>query len=75
MKIDSFFIKKIKRLKIYELNLLKKIKVFSVFDISLLKSTDLSTFIQKTFHFELDDEKLYTVKRILERKNQQYLIK
>ena len=75
MKIGLFFIKKIKELKIYELNLLKRIKVFSVFDISLSKSVDLSTFIQKTFHFELDDEKLYTVKRILEKKNQQYLIK
>ena len=45
VKIDSFFIKKVKRLKTYELNLLKKIKVFSIFDILLLKPADLSTFI------------------------------
>ena len=38
-------------------------------------SANLSTFIQETFYFELDDEKLYTVKRILKRKSQQYLIK
>ena len=74
VKIDSFLIKKIKRLKIYELNLFKKIKVFSVFNISLLESVDPSTFIQKTFHFESNDEELYTVKKILIREDQQYLI-
>ena len=45
MKIDSFFIKKIKELKTYELNLFKRIRVFSVFNILLLKSIDFSTFI------------------------------
>ena len=58
VKIDSFFIKKIKKLKTYKLNLLKKIRVFSIFNILLLKSANLSMFIQKTFHFESDDEKL-----------------
>ena len=75
VKIGSFFIRKIKELKTYELNLLKRIKVFSVFDISLLKSADFNTFIQKTFHFESDEEEIYTVKEILERKNQQYFVK
>ena len=75
VKIDLFFIKKIKKLKTYELNLLKEIRIFSVFDISLLKSIDFSTFIQKAFHFESDEEEIYTMKKILERKNQQYLIK
>ena len=68
VKINSFFIKKIKRFKTYELNLFKRIRIFSVFDISLLKSTNLSTFIQKTFYFESNDEKLYTVKKLLTRK-------
>ena len=45
IKIDLFFIKKIKELKTYELNLFKRIRIFLVFDISLLKSVDLSTFI------------------------------
>ena len=75
IKIDSFFIKKVKGPKTYKLNLFKRIKVFLIFDISLLKSVDLSTFIQKTFYFELDDEELYTMKKILERKSQRYLIK
>ena len=45
VKVDPFFIKKIKELKTYELNLFKKIRIFSIFDISLLKSVDPSTFI------------------------------
>ena len=75
VKVRSFFIKKIKGLRTYELNLFKEIKVFSVFDILLLKSIDLSTSIQKKFHFEPNDKELYTMKRILTRKDQQYLIK
>ena len=75
VKVDPFFIRKVKGLKTYELNLFKRIRVFSVFDISLLESVDPSTLIQKTFHFESDEEKVYTVEKILERKGQQYLIK
>ena len=75
IKIGLFFIKKIKELKTYKLNLFKEIKVFSVFDISLLKSADSETLIQKTFHFELDEKELYMVERILKRRCQEYLIK
>ena len=75
VKVGPFFIRKVKGPKTYELNLFKKIRVFSVFDISLLEPADLSTPIQKTFHFESDEEEVYTVEKILERKNQQYLIK
>ena len=75
VNIGSFFIKKIKESKTYELDLLKGIRIFSVFDISLLESVNPSTFIQKTFHFESDEEEIYTLKKILKRKDQQYLIK
>ena len=75
VKIGSFFIKKIKRLKTYELNLFKEIKIFSVFDISLLKPADSDTSIQETFHFESEKKELYTVERILAKQGQQYLIK
>ena len=75
VKIGPFFIKKINRLKIYKLNLFKKIKVFSVFDISLLKSVDPDISIQKISHFESNKEELYTIKNILKRKDQHYLIK
>ena len=75
VKVDLFLIKKIKELKTYELNLFKEVRVFSVFDISLLESADSNILIQKTFHFELNEEELYTVERILERRDQKYLIK
>ena len=52
VKIEAFFIKKVKELKSYELNLFKNGKIYLIFDISLLKLIDFNTFIQKTFHYE-----------------------
>jgi hypothetical protein len=43
VKVESFFIKAIKELVNYELDLFKDVRVFSVFHISLLKSVDLNT--------------------------------
>jgi hypothetical protein len=43
VKIESFLIKKTKRLVNYELDLPKNVKVFLVFYISLLKLVDLTT--------------------------------
>ena len=45
VKNESFFIKIVKRLINYELNLFKNVKVFLVFHISLLKLIDSSTYI------------------------------
>jgi len=53
VKIESFLVKKIKRLVNYELDLFKNAKVFLVFHISLLESVDFSTSIQKTFHYKV----------------------
>ena len=75
VKIGSFFIKKVKESKTFELELSKNAKIFSIFDIFLLKSADFSTPIQKTFHFESNKKELYTVKEILKKKDQRYLIK
>ena len=63
-KIESFFIKAVKRLVNYELSLLKNTRIHSIFHINVLKSADLNTSIQKDFHFE-NSEKEYTVERIL----------
>ena len=73
-KIESFFIKTVKESVSYELSLPKNTRIHSIFHINLLKSADLSTFIQKEFHFENSEEE-YTVKRILKKKDQNYLIK
>ena len=73
-KIESFFIKAVKRSVNYELSLPKNTRIHSIFHINLLKSADLSTLIQKEFHYENSEEE-YTVKKILERKDQSYLIK
>ena len=73
-KIESFFIKAVKGSVNYELNLSKNTRIHSIFHINLLKPADSSTFIQEKFHYENSEEE-YTVKKILERKGQSYLIK
>ena len=68
VKIEAFFIKKVKRLKNYELNLFKNAKVHLIFDIFLLKLIDFNTFIQKTFHYEKQKEKKFEVEKNLKKK-------
>ena len=75
IKIKVFFIKKIKKLTSYELNLSKNAKMHSIFDIFLLKLIDSSIFIQETFHYEKQKEEKFEVEKILRKKNDQYLIK
>ena len=45
IKIETFCIKKVKKSKIYELNLLKNVKIHLIFNISLLKLIDFNTLI------------------------------
>ena len=75
VKIGSFYVKEVRKSKTYELKLSKNIKIFSVFDIFLLESADPKTSIQKTFHFEKEKEEIYTMKRILKKRDQNYFIK
>jgi hypothetical protein len=75
VKIESFFIKEVKESVDYELDLPRDARVFLVFYISLLESVDLSTSIQKTFHYHPQKENRFEVERILERKGQRYLVK
>ena len=53
VKIELFFIKKIKKTINYKLNLFKNVKVYLIFYISLLKSIDFNIFIQKIFHYTI----------------------
>ena len=73
-KIESFLVKTIKESINYELSLFKNICIHSIFYVNMLKSADSNTSIQKKFHYENSEEE-YTVKRILKKKNQSYLIK
>ncbi len=75
VKVESFLIKKAKRSINYELDLLKDAKVFSIFHVSLLESADFSTSIQDTFHYKPQEEVEFAIEKILEQRNQQYLIK
>ncbi len=53
IKIKLFFIKKIKKLINYKLNLFKNIKIFLIFYILLLKLANLIIFLQNIFYFYL----------------------
>ena len=75
VKVKSFFIKIVKESINYELDLPKNAKVFLVFHISLLELVDLNTSIQETFHYKSQKKNQFKVKRILEKKDQQYLVK
>jgi hypothetical protein len=75
VKVESFFIKAIKGSVNYELDLSKDVKVFLVFHISLLKPADPSTPIQETFHYKSQKKNRFKVEEILEKNDQQYLVK
>jgi len=75
VKIESFFIKAVKKSVNYELDLSKNAKVFLVFHILLLKSADFNTLIQGIFHYYSQKENRFEVERILEKKSQRYLVK
>jgi hypothetical protein len=75
VKIESFFIKAVKKSINYEFDLPKNAKVFLVFHISLLESADPNTPIQETFHYKSQKKNRFEVKEILKKKGQQYLVK
>ncbi len=57
IKVELFFVKKIKKLINYKLDLFQNIRIFSVFYILLLKSADLIIFLQNIFYFYLQKKK------------------
>jgi hypothetical protein len=75
VKVESFHVKKTKKLVNYELDLFKDARVFLVFHISLLESVDFSTPIQETFHYKAQKKSWYEVEKILRQQGQNYLIK
>ena len=75
IKIESFFIEKIRKSINYKLQLSSNIKIHSMFHVSLLKLVDFNTLMQITFHYEFKKKNKFEIKRILKRKNQNYFIK
>lgn len=75
IKVESFFIQKVKGPNNYKLNLLKDVKIHSIFDISLLESAHPNTLIQEKFHYQTQEGEEFEVEKILKQKNQKYLVK
>ena len=63
VKIELFFIKKIKKIINYELNLFKNVKIHLIFYILLLKSIDFNIFIQKTFYYTIQKIDEFVIKK------------
>ena len=75
VKVESFFIKKVKGRINYELNLLDNARIFLVFHIFVLKSAHQNTSVQTTFRYQSQEDQEYEVERILEQQGQRYLVK
>ena len=75
VKVESFFIKDVRGLVNYELDLLVDAKVWLVFHVSLLESAHSETPIQTTFRYQKQESQEYEVEQILQQRGQQYLVK
>ena len=67
IKIESFFIKTVKKSVNYELSLSNNTGIYSIFHINISKLANFNTLITKEFHYE-NSEKKYIVKRIFKKK-------
>ena len=63
VKIESFFIKKIKESINYKLQFSSNIKIHSIFHISFLKLIDSTTSIQITFHYESQKKNEFEIEK------------
>ena len=75
IKIESFFIEKVRKSVNYKLQFLSNIKIHLMFHVSFLKLVDFSTSVQITFHYEFEKKNKFEIERILKQKNQNYFVK
>ena len=75
VKVELFFIKKVKGRVNYELNFSIDARIFLVFHVFVLELTHSNTSIQITFHYQSQEDQKYEVERILKQRGQRYLVK
>ena len=74
VKVGLFLIAKQQELLNYRLELLQDAKIHLVFHVSLLELADFSIPLQATFHFEAQEEDVYTVDKIIMFDGTKYLV-
>jgi hypothetical protein len=75
VKVGPFLIAEQRSAVSYRLQLPKDARIHPVFHISLLEPADPSTPLQTTFDFEPQEEEVFEVEKLLERKGQRYLVR
>ena len=75
VKVGPFLIAEQKSEVSYRLQLPRNARIHPVFHISLLEPADPAIPLQETFHYEPQEEDVFTVEKILDRRGQRYLIK
>ena len=75
VKVESFFIKVVKKRINYELNFFVDARIFFVFHVFILKSTYSKILIQITFRYQSQKDDKFEMKKILKKKSQKYLVK
>ena len=75
IKVELFLVKKTKKSINYKLDLFQNIKVFSVFYILLLKLANSIISLQNIFYFYQQKKEQFEIEKILQQKNQKYLVK
>lgn len=75
VKVGPFLIDEPKGPVNYRLKLPADAKIHPVFHVSMLEPADAETPCQETFHFQPEEENEFEVEKILDQKDQKYLIK
>ena len=75
IRVGPFRVKKAKGPINYKLELLENVKIYLVFYILLFKKAKDSELVATSFEYELEEDNVYEVEKILEEQNGQYLIK
>ena len=75
VKVGPFLVAEEKGPSNYRLQLPSDARVHPVFHISMLEPADPDTPLQTTFHFQPQEDDVYTVEKVLRKEGQRYLIK
>ena len=75
VKVGPFLISEVKGPNNFKLDLPQGTRIHPVFHISMLEPADNDIPLQEAFHFEPQEDDMYLVEKLLDRKGQKYLVR